>query len=237
MQRAFVRPLESLPMFTLPDLPYGYEALQPTMSSETLHLHHDKHHARYFTVTNEILKDKQRRRVARRTWWPGRGQAMARRSCSTMPPRPGTHTFFLEQHDAPDRAAPAGDLAKAITAAFGGLEGAGRPSSSRRAAPTSAPAGCGWRPTRPGALKIGAQTHDGENLPDQGPHLPAPGLRPVGARLLRRLQERPAPPSSKAWFDALPNWAFAAKPAGRRQGPGPGLDAPLRARPPLTPCR
>lgn len=45
-------------MFTLPDLPYGYDALQPSMSSETLHLHHDKHHARYFTVTNEILAGK-----------------------------------------------------------------------------------------------------------------------------------------------------------------------------------
>jgi len=45
-------------MFTLPDLPYGYDALQPTMSSETLHLHHDKHHARYFAVTNDILKDR-----------------------------------------------------------------------------------------------------------------------------------------------------------------------------------
>ena len=45
-------------MFTLPDLPYGYDALQPTMSSETLHLHHDKHHARYFTVMNEILQGK-----------------------------------------------------------------------------------------------------------------------------------------------------------------------------------
>ena len=45
-------------MFTLPDLPYGYEALQPMMSSETLHLHHDKHHARYFAVMNDILKDR-----------------------------------------------------------------------------------------------------------------------------------------------------------------------------------
>ena len=33
--------------FTLPDLPYAYEALQPYMSKETLEYHHDKHHAAY----------------------------------------------------------------------------------------------------------------------------------------------------------------------------------------------
>ena len=30
--------------FTLPDLPYAYDALQPYMSRETLEYHHDKHH-------------------------------------------------------------------------------------------------------------------------------------------------------------------------------------------------
>ena len=33
--------------FDLPDLPYAYEALEPYMSSRTLHLHHDKHHQTY----------------------------------------------------------------------------------------------------------------------------------------------------------------------------------------------
>lgn len=42
-------------MFTLPDLPYGYGDLAPTMSETTLRTHHGKHHARYVQVTNEIL--------------------------------------------------------------------------------------------------------------------------------------------------------------------------------------
>ncbi|WP_421852588.1 superoxide dismutase [Oricola sp.] len=33
--------------FTLPDLPYDYEALAPYMSKETLEFHHDKHHKAY----------------------------------------------------------------------------------------------------------------------------------------------------------------------------------------------
>ena len=33
--------------FTLPALPYAYDALQPHMSKETLEYHHDKHHQVY----------------------------------------------------------------------------------------------------------------------------------------------------------------------------------------------
>jgi Fe-Mn family superoxide dismutase len=42
--------------FTLPDLPYAYEALQPYMSKETLEYHHDKHHAAYVTNANNLIK-------------------------------------------------------------------------------------------------------------------------------------------------------------------------------------
>ena len=43
--------------FTLPDLPYAYNSLQPYLSRETLEYHHDKHHATYVTTANNLLKD------------------------------------------------------------------------------------------------------------------------------------------------------------------------------------
>ena len=43
--------------FTLPPLPYAYDALQPYMSKETLEYHHDKHHNAYVTAGNNLLKD------------------------------------------------------------------------------------------------------------------------------------------------------------------------------------
>jgi Fe-Mn family superoxide dismutase len=43
-------------MFTLPDLPYDYEALEPTISGDTMHLHHDKHHRAYVEKTNELAE-------------------------------------------------------------------------------------------------------------------------------------------------------------------------------------
>ena len=42
--------------FTLPDLPYAYDALQPYMSKETLEFHHDKHHNTYVETGNKLLE-------------------------------------------------------------------------------------------------------------------------------------------------------------------------------------
>src|SRR3954463_11643618 len=42
-------------MYKLPDLPYAYDALEPTISANTLHFHHDKHHAAYVTALNGLL--------------------------------------------------------------------------------------------------------------------------------------------------------------------------------------
>lgn len=41
--------------YTLPPLPYAYEALEPYIDSETMHLHHDKHHQAYVNNANATL--------------------------------------------------------------------------------------------------------------------------------------------------------------------------------------
>ena len=42
--------------FTLPPLPYAYDALGPYMSKETLEFHHDKHHQAYVTNGEKLLE-------------------------------------------------------------------------------------------------------------------------------------------------------------------------------------
>ncbi|MDX2035807.1 MAG: superoxide dismutase [Isosphaeraceae bacterium] len=42
-------------MYTLPALPYGYDALEPSIDAETMKLHHDKHHAAYVKGANDAL--------------------------------------------------------------------------------------------------------------------------------------------------------------------------------------
>jgi Fe-Mn family superoxide dismutase len=43
--------------FILPELPYAYDALEPYIDSETMMVHHDKHHAGYTAKLNAALKN------------------------------------------------------------------------------------------------------------------------------------------------------------------------------------
>ena len=42
-------------IYTLPDLPYDYSALEPHYSARILELHHDKHHAAYVKGLNDTM--------------------------------------------------------------------------------------------------------------------------------------------------------------------------------------
>lgn len=39
----------------LPDLPYGYDTLEPYIDTDTMHFHHDKHHLAYATKTEAAI--------------------------------------------------------------------------------------------------------------------------------------------------------------------------------------
>ena len=41
--------------YSVPPLPYDYNALEPYIDEETMHLHHDKHHQAYVTAANKAL--------------------------------------------------------------------------------------------------------------------------------------------------------------------------------------
>jgi Fe-Mn family superoxide dismutase len=189
-------------MFTLPALPYGYDALQPAMSAETLHLHHDKHHARYFAVTNEILADKpsgsledvivKAAKDGDKKLFNNAAQAW-------------NHTFFWNSMT-PQKTAPTGALLDAITTSFGGLDGL----KAKFVEEGAAHFGSGWvwlAADKAGALKI-VQTHDGENLltGDLTPLLVCDLWE--HAYYVDYRNDRAA--FLKAWFDALPNWTLAA---------------------------
>ena len=52
-----ILPVSALSMkIDLAPLPYDYTALQPTISKRTLEIHHDKHHAKYVNVANQMIE-------------------------------------------------------------------------------------------------------------------------------------------------------------------------------------
>jgi Fe-Mn family superoxide dismutase len=58
--------MEKAKFYTLPQLPYRYDELQPYVSQEQLTLHHQKHHQAYVNSANTILErlDKARKEGA-----------------------------------------------------------------------------------------------------------------------------------------------------------------------------
>ena len=42
--------------YSLPDLPYGYDALEPTIDEQTMRVHHDKHHQGYTDKLNKAIE-------------------------------------------------------------------------------------------------------------------------------------------------------------------------------------
>ena len=51
-------------LYSLPELPYAYNALEPFISEAQLRLHHDKHHAAYVNGANAILERLEKARQA-----------------------------------------------------------------------------------------------------------------------------------------------------------------------------
>ena len=43
--------------FSLPDLPYSYDALEPFIDTKTMEIHHQRHHNLYLTNLNNAIKD------------------------------------------------------------------------------------------------------------------------------------------------------------------------------------
>ncbi len=108
--------------FSLPELPYAYDALEPTIDAETMELHHDKHHRTFVDNLNAAAEED-----------PTLGETELEDILANASERPAgirnsagghwNHTFFWELM-APEgeRGEPSAELAEAIDASFGSLD-------------------------------------------------------------------------------------------------------------------
>jgi Fe-Mn family superoxide dismutase len=112
--------------FTLPPLPYAYEALEPHFDAQTMQIHHGKHHAAYVANLNKA--------VAGRKEVEGWSVEQLVRDLAKVPEDIRTavrnhggghanHTLFWTQLRVSGAKKPSGDLAGAIDSAFGSLDG------------------------------------------------------------------------------------------------------------------
>ena len=192
-------------MFTLPDLPYAYDALAPVMSDRTLHFHHDKHHATYVKTLNELLDAAGKAPASLEEVIIASSKAGEAKLYNNAA-QAWNHAFFWVAMT-PEAKKPEGDLAAAIEASFGGLAKL----RETFVAEGGAHFGSGWlwlTARRDGALAVRAM-HDAKDTvtdPDVTPLLVCDLWE--HAYYLDYQNDRKA--FLEAWFDALPNWPFAA---------------------------
>jgi superoxide dismutase, Fe-Mn family len=110
--------------YTVPALPYDYNALEPHIDEQTMRLHHDKHHQAYVDNANKALDG---------TEWADRPVEDVLENLDKIPEDKrgavrnnagghANHTLFWEIMSPSGGGEPGGDLASAISSAFGSFD-------------------------------------------------------------------------------------------------------------------
>src|ERR1700694_4111305 len=109
--------------FTVPPLPYAFDALEPHIDKQTMEIHHDKHHAAYVTNLNKALEKPpalQDKAI----------EALLEDNCSVVPEQIRTavrnnggghinHSMFWKIMAPKAGGNPSGNVAQAINSTFG----------------------------------------------------------------------------------------------------------------------
>lgn len=112
--------------YVLPPLPYGYEALEPIISAETLHYHHDKHLQTYVDNLNkalEFLPEQQAKTLTQLLRSIYEVPAQQRTAVINNAGGVYSHLLYFDLMAPGGPEKPMGPLAYAIDEAFGSLDG------------------------------------------------------------------------------------------------------------------
>ena len=200
-------------MIELPELAYPYDALEPVISAATMRVHHDKHHARYVAVTNELLSHARQPAGSLEEVIATAGADD--RKLFNNAAQAWNHGFFWASMSSRHRA-PSGPLLNAIEHGFGSL------AQLRDAFITEGTAHFGsgwvWLLARAGKLQV-VSTHDAGTVAAQ------PDTTPLvvcdlweHAYYLDHQNDRAG--FLSGWWDRLANWSLAEQQYAAAAGEG-----------------
>jgi superoxide dismutase, Fe-Mn family len=110
--------------YSVPDLPYDYDALEPHIDEATMRVHHDKHHQAYVDKANAALEG---------TDWADKDVEEVLQNLSSLPEDKQNavrnnggghynHSLFWQMLSSDGGGEPDGDLGDAINAKFGSFD-------------------------------------------------------------------------------------------------------------------
>ena len=106
-------------VYTLPELPYDYAALEPHISGKIMELHHDKHHATYVAGANQALEQLAE---AREDGTIGAKAPLLSRNLAFHLGGHTNHSIFWQNLSPNGGGSPEGELGAAINDQFGSFD-------------------------------------------------------------------------------------------------------------------
>ena len=104
-------------LISIVELPYAYDALEPYISAETLHFHHDKHYAGYVAKLNELIDGTRYATLPLEDIVLTSDGAIFNNAAQAW-----NHVFYFEQFSPTPHHHPSDGLRRAIDAEFGSLD-------------------------------------------------------------------------------------------------------------------
>ena len=189
--------------FTLPDLPYSHDALEPHIDARTMEIHHGKHHAAYVTNLNTALE--------KASDLQGKGIEEILRGIDSVPESVrnavrnnggghANHSLFWEIMGPNGGGKPSGALAEAIDSAFGDF--GSFKSKVTDAGKTRFGSGWAWLVVAGGGLQVYSTAN--QDSPYMQGHTPILGVDVWEHAYYLKYQNR-RPDYLEAWWNVV-NW-------------------------------
>ena len=151
--------------FSLPQLPYEYDALEPHIDKETMNIHHTKHHNTYVTNLNAALEGQED--------LAGKSLEELLANIESVPEKIRTavrnnggghanHSLFWELLSPNGGGEPTGELAEAIAAKFGSFESFKE--EFAKTATTRFGSGWAWLTVKDGELELSSTANQDSPL-------------------------------------------------------------------------
>ncbi len=193
--------------FTLPNLPYAYDALEPYIDSETMQIHHTKHHQTYVDKLNAALAQAPDLAalsvddlVAQLDSVPAAIKTAVRNHGGGH----SNHSMFWQMMTKNGGGQPTGELAKAIESDLGGFDKFSE--AMTNAALNRFGSGWAWLSLAEGKLLV--EDTANQDSPLSAGHFPVLGIDVWEHAYYLKYQNR-RPEYVKAWFNTV-DWDYAS---------------------------